>query len=191
MFKTIHITILILFCASLAAAQSTDYKKIDFYAGYSAGLVVNSIGDDSIPDDPQDYHGLDTSITRNFSRYAGLKFNFSVLKIVPDNEGLGTIRDSHLYNFVGGVQLKDNSSEKTFKPFVHALVGVAHIHHRFNLTNHPTESDTGLAGVFGGGIDLRVSDRLDVRIIQFDYTPMRLFDSSQPSTRFGIGIVFH
>ena len=191
MFKTIYIAITILCCASFAAAQPTDYKKIDFYVGYSFSQVAHAVSDDRVADDPQDYRGLNTSITRNVNRYGGLKFDFSVQQIVPYDVGFHVIRDSHLYNFLGGVQLQDNSSEKTFKPFVHALVGVAHIHSRFNLSSDFTEHDTGVASVVGGGIDLRVSDRLDIRIFQFDYTPMRLFDTSQPSGRFGIGIVFH
>ena len=32
--------------------------------------------------------------------------------------------DSSLWNFLGGVQIKDNAKEARFKPFAHALVGV-------------------------------------------------------------------
>ena len=202
MFKTIHIAITILAWASLAAAQSTDYKKLDVYAGYTVSLVANSVGDETIPEDPEDFRGLNASITKNVSRYVGLKFEFSDHQNVPYTTYIK--RDSNLYNFLGGIQIKDNSSEKTFKPFVHALVGVAHIHNRITFSDsfcaaispRPcpadfTERNTGLASAFGGGLDIRVSDRLDIRIIQFDYTPMRLFDTRQPSARFGIGLVFH
>ena len=32
--------------------------------------------------------------------------------------------EGNLWNFLGGVQLKDNAKEGTFKPFAHAWVGV-------------------------------------------------------------------
>ena len=54
-----------------------------------------------------------------------------------------------------------------------------------------TETETGFAGAFGGGLDIRAGDRIDVRVIQFDYNPTRLFDSTQHNFRIGVGIVFH
>lgn len=70
--------------------------------------------------------------------------------------------------------------------------------------------DAGFAAAFGGGLDVRLNDRIDIRVIQIDYNPMR-FDFSDfgaigvPGTptplgdpkrtlhnfRIGIGIVFH
>jgi hypothetical protein len=52
-------------------------------------------------------------------------------------------------------------------------------------------TETGFAGAFGGGLDIRASDRVDVRVIQFDYNPTRLFDSTQHNFRIGVGIVIH
>jgi hypothetical protein len=54
-----------------------------------------------------------------------------------------------------------------------------------------TEKDTGFAAAFGGGIDIRASNRIDIRVIQIDYNPTRLFDGTQHNLRVGIGIVFH
>lgn len=51
--------------------------------------------------------------------------------------------------------------------------------------------DTGLAGAFGGGMDLRLSNRFDIRLIQIDYNPMKLFNGTQHNLRVGIGLVFH
>lgn len=208
MFKTTLIGIMILACASLAAAQSDDYKKFDFFAGYSFNHINHGIEDDDIIDEPNGFHGFNTSITGNVSRYVGLKFDFSghfKSRTIPFGPiGNGIDLDSRLYNFLGGVQVKDNSSEKTFKPFVHALVGAAHVRNRVDISNDVciailpvpcpgdfTEKDTGLAAAFGGGIDIRASDRIDIRVIQVDYNPTRLFDSTQHNFRVGVGIVFH
>ena len=54
-----------------------------------------------------------------------------------------------------------------------------------------TDSETGFAAAIGGGIDYRISDRLDVRAVQFDYNPTRLFDGTQHNFRIGVGIVIH
>jgi Outer membrane protein beta-barrel domain len=212
-FKRTLIGMIVLACASVAAAQSNDYKRFEFFGGYSHNRIDTGIGDDDpdlgdIIDEREGFHGFETSVTGNFSRYFGLKADFSghfKSRTVP----FGTIAnavdlDSRLFNFLGGVQVKDNSTESTFKPFAHALVGVAHARNRVNFSNDvciaivpspcpvdSTENETGFAGAFGGGLDIRAGNRFDVRVIQFDYNPTRLFDSTQHNFRIGVGIVIH
>ncbi len=215
MFKTITIATIIIACASIAAAQS-DYKKFEFFAGYSHNRIDTGIGDDDpdlgdIINEREGFHGFEVSATGNLTRYFGIKGDFSGhfksrtfplgSAIVP-NANLEL--DSRLFNFLGGVQIKDNSTEGTFKPFAHALVGVAHARNRVDFSNDvcaavvpspcppdSTVSETGFAAAFGGGIDIRASDRITIRAIQVDYNPTRLFDSTQHNFRFGVGIVFH
>jgi hypothetical protein len=200
-------------CASIAAAQSSDYKKFEFFGGYSHNRVDTGISDDDpslrdIIDEREGFHGFEVSATGNLSRYFGLKADFSghfknQSFPIPGSPTAIVDVDSSLYNFLGGVQIKDNSSESTFKPFAHALVGAARGRNRVNFSPEVcvaifpspctdfTDSETGFAGAFGGGIDIRASDRVDVRVIQFDYNPTRLFDSTQHNFRIGVGIVFH
>ena len=211
MFKTMLIATIVLACASIAAAQD-DYKRFEFFGGYSHNRIDTGIGDDDpdlrdIIDEREGFHGFNTSATGNISRYVGLKFDFSghfKSRSVPF-VGTSTIDlNSRLYNFLGGVQIKDNATDSTFKPFAHALVGAAHARNRVDFSNDVciavspspcpldfTESETGFAGAFGGGIDIRASDRVDIRVIQIDYNPTRLFDRTQHNFRFGVGIVFH
>jgi hypothetical protein len=212
-FKTILIATIIFACASIAAAQS-DYKKFEFFAGYSHNRIDTGIGDDDpdlgdIFDEREGFHGFEVSATGNLTRYFGIKgdvsghfksrsFPFSGIVPAADID-----LESRLFNFLGGVQLKDNSTEGTFKPFAHALVGVAHARNRIDFNGgcvaifpspcpeSDTLSETGFAAAFGGGIDIRASDRISIRAIQVDYNPTRLFDSTQHNFRIGIGIVFH
>ena len=215
MFKTILIGTIIFACASIAAAQS-DYKKFEFFTGYSHNRIDTGISDNDpdvgdIFDEREGFHGFEVSATGNLTRYFGIKGDFSghfKSQTVP----FGSIAvptanvdlESRLFNFLGGVQLKDNSTEGTFKPFAHALVGVAHARNGVDFNNDVctavfpspcpedfTLSETGFAGAFGGGLDIRASDRISIRAIQFDYNPTRLFDSTQHNFRIGIGIVFH
>src|ERR1044071_123371 len=80
-FKTILIGTIIFTCASIAAAQD-DYKKFEFFAGYSHNRIDTGIGDedpelDDIFDEREGFHGFNTSVTGNISRYFGLKADFS------------------------------------------------------------------------------------------------------------------
>ena len=213
MFKTILIGTIMLACASLAAAQS-DYKKFEFFGGYSHNRIDTGIGDDDpslsdIIDEREGFHGFEVSATGNLSRYVGLKGDFSThfksrTFPFPTVPAASVEIESRLFNFLGGVQLKDNSNEGTFKPFAHALAGVAHARNSVNIDNlvcatvlpnpcpvDDTLSETGFAAAIGGGIDIRASDRISIRAIQFDYNPTRLFDSTQHNFRIGVGIVFH
>lgn len=212
MFRTMLILTTILACASIAAAQS-DYKKFEFFGGYSHNRVDTGISDeepalDDIVDEREGFHGFETAATANLSRYFGLKFDFSghfKSRTFPGGnvQGASLDIDSRLFNFLGGVQIKDNSSESTFKPFAHALAGVAHTRNslKFNdffciaISPSPcadqTVTETGFGGAFGGGLDIRASDRIDIRVVQIDYNPTRLFDSTQHNFRIGVGIVFH
>ena len=207
MFKTTLIAALVLACASIATAQS-DYKKFEFFGGYSHNRIDTGIGDDDpelsdIIDEREGFHGFETSVTGNVTRYFGLKFDFS--GHFKSRNVINTIDiDSRVFNFLGGVQIKDNGTDGTFKPFAHALVGAAQARNRVDFSNNfcitifpspcPadfTESETGFAGAFGGGIDIRLNDRVDIRAIQVDYNPTRLFDSTQHNFRIGVGIVIH
>jgi hypothetical protein len=213
MFKTILIATLILACASVAAAQSDDYKKWDFFGGFSHNRIDTGVGDedaelDDLIDEREGFNGFNASVARNVSRRVGFKFDvsghykrrtfpiFSIQNAIEIN--------SSVYNFLGGVQLKENSSEATFKPFAHLLVGVAHARNRVSISQAGcvavvpspcpspfTDSDTGFAGAVGGGIDIRAGNRLDIRVIQIDYNPTRLFDNTQHNFRIGVGLVFH
>ena len=51
-------------------------------------------------------------------------------------------------------------------------------------------SETGLAGAFGGGLDIKLSNHVDLRLVQIDYNPIKFQDGIQKNIRLGIGIVF-
>ncbi len=203
---------------SLAAfAQTSDYKKGEFYVGYSNGQVDTGIesGNTSIDffRERENFNGVNVAGVYNVSRYVGIKGDFSATynskRFTGEAGGIGgpvTIsvkNNNSLYNFLGGVQIKDNSREGRFKPFVHALVGAAHA--RVKISDYtcsptvncpiPTFADTsfgetGLAGAFGGGLDIRLNDKVQLRAFQVDYNPTRIDGNTQNNIRLGIGLVF-
>ena len=72
MFKTILIGTIIFACASIAAAQS-DYKKFEFFTGYSHNRIDTGIGDDDpdlgdLIDEREGFHGFEVSATGNLTR---------------------------------------------------------------------------------------------------------------------------
>lgn len=209
------------FCLTLAASvfsfaqSSDDYKKSEFYVGYSNQQVdtgANSNSGNAARDffnDRLSFNGFEASGVYNVHRYVGLKgdvsgayrsrdFNFAT---TPTNN-IRFKTNNSLYNVLGGVQFKDNASDARVKPFAHVLVGVGHA--RTNVKNvtctstlvtncsslADSFSDTGVAGAFGGGLDVKLNDKVDIRAVQVDYNPVRLSGQTDHNFRFGIGVVF-
>jgi hypothetical protein len=202
-----------------AFAQSTsDYKKTEIYVGYSNNQVDTGANSNTgnaaqnFFDDRIGFHGFEVAGVANVSRYVGIKGDISGSYKREDfttTFGTGATANTvnvetknSLYNFLGGVQIKDNSSDARVKPFAHVLGGVGHARFKVDsvtcsntaVTNCSSliasESETGLAGAFGGGIDVKLSNRVDLRLVQVDYNPMRLAGSTSHNFRFGIGLNF-
>ena len=204
---------LVAVCLTITSAQSQpsgtdDYHKNEFYVGYSNNQV-----DDGVH---RGIHGLEGSYTRNFSRFFGVRADVSHAMKKDEVNGQAFDPVNGTYNFtqdyrrsvtnvLAGVQVKDNSTETRFKPFGYALAGVAHnrsSYRNFNCTsgncpaNGPAlfefrSSDTGFAAALGGGLDIKLSRRFDLRAIQVDYNPIYSNSRMDNNFRIGVGIVFH
>ncbi len=144
--------------------------------------------------------GFNASAVYNFSRYFGAKFEFSgnygsdkdhtlpggiytqangrTLLVIPGIGGIAAKQRD--YKYLAGLQFKDNSKDKKLKPFAHTLFGAARQTtdfsnldpQRTNLIGGKTIKVNGFSLAVGGGLDLRVSKRIDIRLIQFDYNPV-------------------
>lgn len=221
---------LILVVPATARAQD-EYKKYEFFGGYSALRIDNLAGDTSSPaiDDvlgeKQTLRGFNLAAGFNFHKYVGAKFDYS-LHLREDNFtrplGSGTV-DTTLQNILGGIQVKNNSVDgPTFKPFGHALFGVAvqkvdvdspNLPALFGISDFHT-NETSFAMAFGGGLDIKLNSRFDLRVVQIDWniinrgdqqtgivlaptpfqtvgTPFVIPGTRQDNLRLGIGIVIH
>ena len=182
-----------------------EYRKNEFYVGYSNQQI-----DDF---DRSTFHGFEGSYTRNVHRYLGIRASISGAYRTERFSGTFTDgaggtntfdvdNDRRVYNFLGGIQIKDNASTSRLKPFGFAMGGVAVNKGNSTVTTCTTpscttanaqifrSSDTGLAGSFGGGLDIRINDRIDFRAIQVDYNPIYSDSRVDNNFRFGIGFVF-
>lgn len=202
MRKILQFILLVACCITTVSAQD-EFDKNNFYVGYSNNQVDVSENDVDENEDLEDFfegregfNGFNVSYTRNVSRFVGLKGDYAYhRKTFEIADGNSTLRlKSNLHNFVGGVQFKDNSNEKRFKPFAHVMAGVARSSVKFSNSLDTDLSDfddstTGVSFVVGGGIDFRVSRRVDIRAIQLDYNPTHLGGDFQHNFRIGVGIV--
>lgn len=207
---------LLLAIASFALAQNAtpDHKNGELYIGYSNGQIDNGLGDveDDLGldlDDRETFHGFEVAGVYNVSRYFGLKGDVSGTYsnkgysfIVPGPTGSGSVAfetKSSLYNFLGGMQVKDNANSGRFKPFAHALIGAAHTRVKLSglgcsvgvdCSEFEGGSETNFAAALGGGIDIRLNRRVQIRVIQVDYNPIWFDGGVQKNIRLGFGFVF-
>ncbi len=224
--KIILSAVIFVFAASIGFAQSSeDFHKVEVFGGVSNNQFdVGSTNSSSFNNQfkvRESLNGAEASVVYNLNRFIGIKGDFSAhfknivlengltVTTSPNNTTITTnvvrVRTS-VYNFLGGVQIKDNRKEGSrFRPFGHAMVGQALI--RTNLKPEDfsspfcTASATACAGLdatkmdlsaaFGGGLDIKASNRISIRAFQGDYNPTRLNNSTQHNFRFSVGVVFH
>lgn len=197
------------------AQSKSDYNKFEVYGGYSNGQVDKGFDSGNSLQaffaDRRSYNGFEASGVYNFSRYFGIKADVSgtyntrpTAFTVPNGDGTSSsVSFDHrrsLYNYLAGVQVKDNSSDARFKPFAHALIGVGNGRSSFrnvvcsggiDCTGvFDDASQTGFAGAFGGGVDIKLSKKVDFRAIQVDYNPIKFDNGTDNNVRFGVGFVF-
>lgn len=202
-------------CSVMAQAQDEIYK-IESMIGY-----VHTRLDNGLTSNDPDVHdffsgrtgtnGVMGSVKGNVSKYIGIKGEATYFT----KDETGTIGGSTFgarYNgttLMGGVEFKNNQKDgPAIKPFAHVLAGMAYQ----NITSDDIDDEdlgaTSFTMAFGGGLDIRVHRRVDIRVIQVDYNPVfRSKDtfvvdpstvppttvsfSRQDNLRFGFGIVFH
>ena len=190
-----------MFTFSAVYAQKDDYKWEGFvgysYMNLNRGIdpdeVNNEIGD--FPANRVNAHGFNGSITYNFHRYVGAKFDLTFAKhgedftsplqisappLPPIAATLKSSQDVEQYLF--GIQIKDNMKDsQKLKPWAHILGGIAH--EKFVIEETAPGAVTivsnganDFAMKLGGGLDLRVHKNVDIRLIQFDWNPISRSD---------------
>lgn len=197
MRKLLMAALFVVCTSSFAFAQTDDYNKYDVGVLYSHNRVDVGVEDPSANffDEREGFNGFEAFVKGNISRYVGLKGSYSFHRksfdIVGPTAATSFDVDANLHQFLGGVEFKDNAKETKVKPFAHVLAGVAHA--RADVSNALVsfdESETGFAAAVGGGVDFRLSDRVDLRAIQFDYNPNRDNGQTSHNFRIGIGLIF-
>jgi opacity protein-like surface antigen len=160
----------LLVCAALPAAAQ-DAPRAELFGGYSYARL-------DAPGPTKNLHGWNAAVQGNLNDWFGLVADFSG----HYGERLGQRVSTHQALFGPRLTLRGPVS-----PFVHALFGVA----RGNaglFGSNSSEAAFGMA--VGGGLDVKLRDHVNLRLIQGDYLMTRFFDRRQDSFRLSAGLVF-
>ncbi len=151
---------------ALAWGQNGRYPALEVFGGisyFNADAVTR-----------ETFYGWQTSISTNF--HENLGFTADLGGHYKSIAGIGI----QGYEFFMGPRF--TARRDRFTGFTHALFGFLH-------GRGGGLSDTIFSAGFGGGLDVNGSDRIAVRVIQFDYVPSRFSGQWRHSLRLGFGMV--
>lgn len=196
MRKLLFLVLFMVACAPASFAQTTDESRAEIFLGYSH-MQAEGIGgvdtqedsfDDEVFGERVGLNGFNAAITGFVTPRFGLTGDFSFNQR-SDTTGTDADRsrlETRVINVLGGPTVRF-TSESRVTPFVRALAGVANTRfeaeNRVQLptgttTNQFDTNSTDFALALGGGVDVKLSDRIGLRLIQFDYNPVFLRDRS-------------
>jgi hypothetical protein len=201
MRKALFVALFFVFGASLANAQ--DIQRGEFGGGYSANWVDSqgAFSTDPNANGRDLFHGFYVNGGYDFSRYLGVQAEVSHNRKTTDftsTTGLASRLEGRLTQGEVGIKVQDNSTDAAVRPFARALIGVGHASGNFTVgTVNGSETDNGFAGIFGGGLGIRIAKHADF-VASADWNPIRLTDNSTLGTgsnwthnfRAGLGINF-
>jgi opacity protein-like surface antigen len=156
-----------------SSAKVQDTPGVELFGGYSyAGSGSN---------------GFDVSVTGNVNDWFGLVADFGGQYTRLDDQGFTEKIRSHSILFGPRFSLRRS---KRLVPFVHALFGVSHLKTETNEFGPLLSfSDTSFGMALGGGLDVRINDRVAIRTFQADYLRTSFFNNTQNKGRISVGIV--
>jgi opacity protein-like surface antigen len=156
---------------SLAAAAQESAPKAEVFGGYQytrfdGGLNAN---------------GWNMALTGNLNHWFGVAADFSGAY----KSQSGVSFNNYTYTFGPVVSLRRNEN---FTPFAHFLAGGFR---SSAASGGLSASDGGFAMMLGGGVDVKVSQRVAVRAIQFDWLSLHANGgSSNNNARISTGLLF-
>jgi opacity protein-like surface antigen len=181
------------YCAHSVFAQS-DYARHEL-GGTASVIGADTKGAFNNDNSRDGLYGFSIQSAYNISRFWGLKGEFSYFQkqFVPGN----VVPTSRLTQLLGGIKLQDDTNTTRFRPFAQALIGVAHTSNlpRVLQVASPSRTvnlitGTGAAFALGGGLDIRLTRKLELRALQIDYNPTSAKGETFQNVRIGIGVNF-
>ena len=187
MRKLLPLAVLIALCSFPTLAQ--DRSSPELFAGYShqrtsSGVESSDFAGTEITTLVNTFkvNGFNVSGTGYLTRRFGITGDFSAgfERRADDFGGVQARTRLSLYNITVGPQVKFFNARRA-TPFVHALFGVARRNLRLEAVDagaasivSATDSSTDFTMNLGGGLDVRLNDRVDLRVFQLDYNPIFL-----------------
>ncbi len=162
---------LILFFSVAGAAQQTP--RIEVFGGYSHFFA--DFGNSNF-----NLNGFHVSGAENLNSWLGGVLDFS--SHYGTRAGVNVNTQSIMY----GPRFAYRKS-RTVTPSVHALFGAVHGSAGLYGISMP---DTHFGMALGGAVDVRVNDRIALRVVQADYLRTRFLNLRQDNIRVSAGLVF-
>ena len=187
-------------------ANAQETPSVEVFGGYSYFHTENG----------GDLHGWNGSVAANLNKWFGLVADVSghyesrssnLVVNVPDFPtlpGLPPVEfrfkvDTNIHTIMVGPRFSYRKIEK-ITPFAHALFGVSRTHTEIesrstSFESFSSDNNTRFAMAIGGGLDVKLSKSLALRVIQADYVykslgfTRGLFDTHH-NFRAGVGLVF-
>jgi outer membrane protein with beta-barrel domain len=156
---------------SLAAVAQESAPKAEIFGGYQytrfdGGLNAN---------------GWDTTLTGNLNHWFGAAADFS--GAYKSQNGVSV--NNYTYTFGPVISMRRN---ETFTPFAHFLAGGFR---SSAASGSLSASGSGFAMMLGGGVDVKATQRIAVRAIQFDWLSLHSNGASDNNNmRISTGLVF-
>ena len=127
-------------------------------------------------------NGWNTSLTGNLNNWFGIAADFSGAYKTQN----GVSFNNYTYTFGPVISYRHN---ETFTPFAHFLAGGNHA--SASISGVGSGSDNGFAMMFGGGLDVKASQHLALRAVQFDWLSLHSNGASDNNNmRISTGILF-
>ena len=207
MRKLLLLIAITLVCAPASLAQ--DYANWEFFIGYAheranngadrldaRGVAINPNGTTRRVDFVSEripHHGVTGEVVANVHRNVGIVANFSATfashEFTDALTGQRFDARLHRYSLLFGPRFNWRNDSRVI-PFAHALFGAVRYKADFKDDDFscPDTNETAFAMAFGAGLDIRASDRIDIRPIQVDYLPVFFDDRREDGVRFSAGV---
>jgi len=158
-------------CILMSLSAVASDSKAEVFAGYQYTRL-----------DGINLNGFDGALTWHFQENFGIAADFSG---AYKNQNGGSLKN-YTYTFGPVISGRKDAS---FVPFAHALFGGFHSSvEALGISG----SANGFATQLGGGVDVRMSDKLAIRAGQFDWMSFRSNGSgSNNNFRYSAGVVLH
>jgi opacity protein-like surface antigen len=170
MLKKVLCSMSLVFLA-LVTTTAQDVPKAEVFGGYSWS--------------GGNFHGWDASVTGNINKRLGIVADFSG----HYGSELGLVRvDQHAHSFLFGPRLSFRGKRLT--PFVYGLFGATRFAESAVISGqHLSAVSTGFSLAIGGGLDVKVNDRIAIRAFQLDYFRPIINDEPNNRGRLAFGVV--
>ncbi len=156
---------------SIPGWAQESYPKAEVFGGFSLSSIAAGT-----PSVRNEFYGWQASVNGNLHRNFGIVGDFG-----GQYKNIAGVGISN-YQYMFGPQISVRREKVT--PFVHALFGASR-------SSALGISSTNFGLGIGGGLDLNVSDRVALRVPQFDWTPVQgggVWNTN--IVRIGFGLVF-